>query len=201
MRTIRLCKLPECSEKHFGKGYCNTHYQRNLRHGDPNKVKFQRSPLSSTDEENFASKVAFSMLCWNWKASTDNGGYGLLRLKDTQKLIGAHRYSYELYKGNIPKGMLVDHLCHNTSCVNPKHLRLANQKQNRENYSKVPKNNSSGYLGVFWLKDRAVWMSRVKSNKKVVHREIHPTYELHVAAHSARIARAIHHTYNINDRR
>jgi hypothetical protein len=32
------CKLPECHEPHYSKGFCRTHYVRNRRHGDPEHV-------------------------------------------------------------------------------------------------------------------------------------------------------------------
>jgi len=34
----------------------------------------------------------------------------------------AHRFSYELFIGEIPKGMQIDHLCQRPLCVNPDHM-------------------------------------------------------------------------------
>ena len=42
----------------------------------------------------------------------------------------AHRFSYELFRGNIPAGLTVDHLCKNTACVNPYHLEVVTQREN-----------------------------------------------------------------------
>ncbi len=42
----------------------------------------------------------------------------------------AHRYSYELHKGEIPKGRWVLHTCNNKMCVNPDHLYLGDIKAN-----------------------------------------------------------------------
>lgn len=45
---------------------------------------------------------------------------------------GAHQVSYILFKGPIPKGLVVRHLCHHTYCVNPDHLEVGTNKQNRQ---------------------------------------------------------------------
>ena len=49
-----------------------------------------------------------------------SNGYG--QFWDGDRLIYAHRYVYEKEVGPIPDGFHLDHLCRNTSCVNPAHL-------------------------------------------------------------------------------
>lgn len=64
--------------------------------------------------------------CWLWK--TFNGRtYPSFTLDKVRK---AHIASYMMFNGNIPKGKVVRHTCHNTGCVNPKHLILGTQKEN-----------------------------------------------------------------------
>lgn len=62
--------------------------------------------------------------CWIWQkargCSQGPDKYGILRSNGTY--IRAHRFYYEQINGPIPKGMDLDHLCHNTLCVNPDHL-------------------------------------------------------------------------------
>lgn len=67
--------------------------------------------------------------CWNWKGGLYHHGYGAFS-DANRKPVRAHRFSYELHKGKIPKGLTIDHLCKNTSCVNPEHLEAVTIKVN-----------------------------------------------------------------------
>ena len=40
MSEIRRCSIPDCNEKHCGLGYCNKHYLRFKKYGDPYQTKF-----------------------------------------------------------------------------------------------------------------------------------------------------------------
>lgn len=67
--------------------------------------------------------------CWTWSYCCDDKGYGVC------SWIGehfAHRVSYRIYIGPIPKGLFVLHKCDNPICVNPEHFFLGTQKQNCE---------------------------------------------------------------------
>ena len=78
--------------------------------------------------DRFWTKVNKTDSCWNWTAGKSDRGYGKFSLNYKHKY--AHRVSYELLKGLIPKGLELDHLCRNTSCVNPSHLEAVSHAEN-----------------------------------------------------------------------
>jgi len=45
-------------------------------------------------------------------------------------MIGAHRFSFQLVAGPIPKGLDLDHICRVPTCVNPLHLRAVTRREN-----------------------------------------------------------------------
>lgn len=67
--------------------------------------------------------------CFIWLGSIKkNNSYGCFRIKRKTKL--AHRVSWEIANGKIPKGMNVLHSCDTPSCINPDHLFLGTQQEN-----------------------------------------------------------------------
>lgn len=63
--------------------------------------------------------------CWIWLGKKHyhdyKNCYGYLWFNN--KSHYAHRFFYEQIHGQIPKGKVLDHICKNTLCVNPEHLR------------------------------------------------------------------------------
>ena len=78
----------------------------------------------------FWSKVKRGPGCWEWTGSKDRNGYGGIRIGG--KLKKAHRVSWELGHGSIPKDMCVCHTCDNPSCVRLSHLWLGTKKDNTQ---------------------------------------------------------------------
>lgn len=68
--------------------------------------------------------------CWFWKGSIDKFGYGIFHVnRRTRKK--AHRLSWEIHYGVIPGGLCVCHTCDRPNCVNPLHLWLGTNLENR----------------------------------------------------------------------
>lgn len=114
-------------------------------------------------EDRFWAKVTKTDGCWLWDAGCDRQGYGKFQL-DGRK-VSAHRVAYELMVGPIPLGQELDHrhTCPK-NCVNPGHLRPVTSKQNKENFTGLQKNNTSGVRGVT-LKPNGRWRGLVMHNK------------------------------------
>lgn len=71
--------------------------------------------------------------CWLWIASVNNDGYGFFGMGG--RTMSAHRASWILHRGAIPKGKYVLHKCDVRQCVNPDHLYLGTQFDNMRDAS------------------------------------------------------------------
>lgn len=79
-------------------------------------------------EERFLAKVEKTETCWLWKGAKIRDGYGSLRVDGRSAL--AHRVAWELFRGPIPDGLTLDHLCRVRHCVNPDHLEVVTFREN-----------------------------------------------------------------------
>ena len=127
-----ICSTTGCDEPVQVREWCKRHYQAWYR---SQKFVNVRQFWSLVD------KSAGNESCWLWLGASNDHGYGVYRGR------GAHRVAYEI-ANNAELGRLhVDHVCHQTKCVNPIHLRPVTHKQNMENLAILLKQIQGGGPG------------------------------------------------------
>src|SRR5215470_43505 len=66
--------------------------------------------------------------CWIWTGGRTSSGYGSVSRHGRNTT--AHRAVYELARGQVPDGLVVDHLCRNSLCCCPDHLEVVTNQEN-----------------------------------------------------------------------
>jgi len=105
----------------------------------------RRPPM--TFSEYIAEKIdtSNSEACWPWPGAILENGYGRVGVRQYKRTPLAHRAVYEHLTGSlVPKGMHLDHTCHDPDlckdvygclhrrCVNPSHLKVVTPKQHAD---------------------------------------------------------------------
>lgn len=129
----RTCTIEGCKKRVVARDWCDMHYRRWKRYGDPLVTK----RIIGQDDARFWSYVDRREPdeCWLWKGAISPGprglpGYGNVRFEGRTQT--AHIVAYRLTNGqdSIPDGHVLDHLCRNQHCVNPDHLEPVTQREN-----------------------------------------------------------------------
>lgn len=122
--AITQCSTPGCDRDaiYRTKQLCKRCYKRK----PPEQLR-RTSPFES-DVVRFEKRIVMDDECWRWVGNF-SGDYGVINLQGRQQQY-AHRWSYSYHRAPIPAGLEIDHLCHNTYCVNPYHLEPATRQVN-----------------------------------------------------------------------
>lgn len=115
--------------------------------------------------------------CIEWTGCLAESGYGIFTFK--QKNYFSHRASYEVYKGKIPKGKLIRHLCHNRKCCNPDHLEVGTMLENMGDCVKAGRQARGEGSGQSKLNEKQVLeILEERTKNKTNYKEIAEKYDV-----------------------
>lgn len=76
----------------------------------------------------FVDKSNGPNACWPWRRPLKPNGYGQFKLEGLN--WGSHRLAWVLTNGEVPDGLVIDHLCRNRGCCNPAHMEPVTNAEN-----------------------------------------------------------------------
>ena len=85
-------------------------------------------PLPPMGVSGFWGRVEITPTCWLWTGTRTAKGYG--RVRWNGRMTMAHIVAKSLLSGFPVDGSQHDHLCRETSCVNPTHLERVSSREN-----------------------------------------------------------------------
>jgi hypothetical protein len=130
---------------------------------------------SKTLREALERKLSWNGECLEWTGALTGSGYGFFDFKRKQYL--AHRASYTVYKGKIPKGKMIRHMCHNPKCCNPKHLKTGTHLDNMQDAVKAGRNVRGENIYTAKLSENDVL--EIRKNYKNVKHDLHKASEIY----------------------
>lgn len=68
--------------------------------------------------------------CWLWQGPLSPDGYAKFRPVTREPMQKVHRWAYQMFIGEIPEDLELDHLCRHPHCANPNHLEAVTHQVN-----------------------------------------------------------------------
>lgn len=98
-------------------------------------------------------------------AGTDNG-FGYLRINMGGERFLAHRLAWLMFYGEWP-AIHIDHINNDKRDNRITNLRLATKSENAQNVKTRKSNNTSGFIGVCYVKRLNKWQAQIGINGKL----------------------------------
>ena len=128
---MKVCSITGCEEPHRARGWCNLHYGRWWRTGDP-LTEPQHEPTGARRRvstrrslSDYPTPTPQATPCRLWQGPIDRYGYGK---RPDRELV--HQWVWRTANGPIPDGMEVMHHCDQPLCYRLDHLYLGTHADN-----------------------------------------------------------------------
>lgn len=116
----------------------------------------------------FWGKVRQDGDCWIWTGN-EMDGYGQWQFAKGTNAKRVHRLSYEAMVGEIPAGLVLDHLCLRKLCLNPYHLDPVPTAVNVNRWRATQTTCRSGKHE--WTPENTIYLTPVRRQCRACRRE------------------------------
>ena len=132
------------------------------------EIKLTRGKFAMVDDDDYER---VNKLKWSLEDSGKNG-HELYYAKRLHPVIRGKKYvrltMHKFIMGDIPEGMVIDHINLNGLDNRKENLRPCNTSENNSNRICMPKSTSK-YLGVYFHKGTGKYMARIKKDKSTIY--------------------------------
>ncbi|MGG3890195.1 HNH endonuclease [Metabacillus fastidiosus] len=184
----RLCCIEGCYSKSHMHPLCGKHAQDENDYTDYlNSIRKKLNTYNLINDEYYEVTVPNSkdifivdkdnlsfLKKYNWRASDPNKEHNYLITKISNNYKETTlRFHVEIMKNNHPdfedynKRIIVDHIDGNFLDNRKSNLRVRTQSENNMNKT-IQSNNSTGMVGVYWVKKAKLWNAKISIKNKVI---------------------------------
>lgn len=173
-----ICKVDGCTNKVVAKGLCSKHYTQLRRYGKIFKYSYKDKTNHIEILENHAEIYLIDK-------NNEVCGKALIDLDDVDKVKNIKWHKSDLQRNTYycisnnktwrrlhrlimnvtDPNIFVDHINHNGLDNRKSNLRICTNQENIRNCI-TPKNNKSGYKGIYQAKDKNKWTVQITLNNK-----------------------------------
>ena len=174
----RICQVKGCGRMFYAKGWCVRHYRQMIKYGKVygNPTKLKQGETNRCVSENDVCKIELYDKEGNVRDYTVIDAEDYNKIKDLKWSLDGRGYVTHCRENGISSkfhrviiGALdnetADHIDGDPLNNRKVNLRMCTHHQNTWN-NRTPKNNTSGYKGVHWNKEKRKWGAGIKYNYK-----------------------------------